>query len=146
MRTSASVPVIQSSVDKTERWLTEIANYLDWDNNRQSWKALRVVLHTLRDRLTTEEASDLASQLPMVIRGMFYEGWNPSKPRTRIRKIEEFTAIVNKEFSRTDLQGFHESEDITRAVLQVIANHVSEGEVKDIQQSLPEDLSFLWKW
>jgi uncharacterized protein (DUF2267 family) len=31
------------------------------------------VLHALRDRLTVEEASDLAAQLPMLIRGLYYE-------------------------------------------------------------------------
>jgi uncharacterized protein (DUF2267 family) len=39
---------------------------------------LRAWLHTLRDRLTVEASAHFAAQLPDLIRGIFYAGWNPS--------------------------------------------------------------------
>ncbi|MDT5231383.1 MAG: hypothetical protein QOI39_1883, partial [Mycobacterium sp.] len=33
---------------------------------------------TLRDRLTVEASAHFAAQLPDLIRGIFYAGWNPS--------------------------------------------------------------------
>ena len=44
---------------------------LDWDGHpNKAYLALRTVLHALR----VEEAVDLGAQLPMLIRGLYYEG------------------------------------------------------------------------
>jgi uncharacterized protein (DUF2267 family) len=144
MTTNAMPSVIQNTVRKTDQWLTEISNLLDWNEKKQAWKALRAVLHTLRDRLTVEASTDLASQLPMLIRGMYFEGWNPTKKPTRIRKIDEFVEAVNKGFSDIDFGDNLEPEDISRAVLKVLSNHVSAGEIEDVIRSLPEGLCELW--
>ena len=37
------------------------------------------MLHTLRDRLTVDVAAKLAAQLPTLIRGIYYEDWDPSR-------------------------------------------------------------------
>jgi len=39
---------------------------------------VRAGLHALRDRLIPDEAVDLGAQLPMLVRGMHYEGWKPN--------------------------------------------------------------------
>lgn len=51
---------------------------------------LRRVLRALRDRLPPEEASHLASELPMLLEGVFYEGWRPASTPVRIRDRREF--------------------------------------------------------
>lgn len=136
-----TLAVIQSTVKKTEDWLDEIMDQMDWSDRKQAYKALRVVLQTLRDRLTVEEATDLGAQLPLLIRGMFYECWNPTGKPTSLRKIEDFVAIVNKDFKQED---YVAPEDITRAVLSVLGNHVSEGEIDDVIASMPKPLKELW--
>jgi len=55
---------------------------------------LRVVLHTLRDRLTPDEAVNLGAQLPMLVRGFYFEGWRPSQTSTRQRTREAFVSDV----------------------------------------------------
>jgi len=37
-----------------------------------------------------------------------------------------------------------EPEEIARVVLQVLARHVSAGEIEDIKQLLPQELKELW--
>jgi uncharacterized protein (DUF2267 family) len=37
-----------------------------------------------------------------------------------------------------------EPEEIARAVLQVLARHVSAGEIEDIKRLLPQELKELW--
>ena len=118
------LPVFQNTLTKTSAWLDEINNILNWDDPQTAWKALRAVLHTLRDQLSVEEATDLSAQLPMLVRGLFFEGWNPARKTERIRTIEKFVELVNKEFNEMDFRDYLEKEDITRAVLTVLAEHV----------------------
>jgi uncharacterized protein (DUF2267 family) len=138
------LPVFQGTVHKTEEWLSDIMNLLDWPDQRRAYKALRAVLHTLRDRLTIEEATDLSAQLPMLVRGLFFEGWKPTLKPERIRKVEDFVARVNGHFSKLELEDLFDAEDITRSVLHVLSRHVSAGEIRDVIANLPEPLRQLW--
>ena len=63
---------------------------LDWENEHKAYLALRTVLHTLRDRLSVEEAVQLGAQLPMLIRGFYYEGWTLKQKPTKERHKTEF--------------------------------------------------------
>ena len=140
--TTTTLPVFQNTLRKTDEWLREIMNLLDWGDQKHAYKALRAVLHTLRDRLTVEEASDLAAQLPMLIRGLYYEGWNPSGKPNRIRTVDEFVGKVNENFPISDFAD--DPEEITRAVLKVIASFVSTGEIQDVIATMPAELRDLW--
>jgi len=48
-------------------------------DKRYAYRALRAVMHAIRDRLTVDETAQLAAQLPELIRGIYYEGWDPSR-------------------------------------------------------------------
>ena len=142
--TTTMLPVFQNTLRKTDLWLDEIMDLLDWPDRHRAYKALREVLHALRDRLTVEEATDLAAQFPMLIRGLFFEGWNPTGKPNAIRNPEEFVQIVNSHFPPAEDAEYIDPEDITRAVFKVIANHVSEGEIDDVIASMPKELRDLW--
>jgi uncharacterized protein (DUF2267 family) len=99
------------------------------------------VLHALRDRLTIEEAVQLGAQLPMLVRGLYYEGWTlKGKPRKERHK-EDFLAHIKKAFQE-DFSSRPES--IARAVLKTLARHTSVGEIEDVKHSLPKALNELW--
>ncbi len=74
---STGLEVFDKTIQTTNSWLNEIGEDLGPDRQR-CYNALRAVLFALRDRLTVEEAADLSAQLPMLIRGIFYEGYRPS--------------------------------------------------------------------
>ena len=132
--------VFDETLHKTNTWLKEIAEKLGSDRH-DAYQALRAVLHCLCDRLTTDEAAHLGDQLPMLIRGIYYEAWHPAGKPEKIRSREEFLAWVDTRFPKTTLV---DREDAVRAVFQALENHVSAGEIGDVVQSLPKDIRALW--
>jgi uncharacterized protein (DUF2267 family) len=129
-----------TSVSKTNEVLHEIEEAYGWPKERrqQSYAALRSVLHALRDRLTVQEAADFAAQLPMLIRGVYYEGWDPSRVPLKVHR-EEFLDRVARQFPYEVEGGM---ERLVRTVLEVLhRRYVSEGELEDIRSSLPRDLA-----
>jgi uncharacterized protein (DUF2267 family) len=136
--------VFDRTVHTTNVWLKDVMGELQWDDRHRAYEALRGSLHALRDRLTVAEATDLGAQLPMLIRGLYYEGWNPSKTPHKERRKEEFLHHVQEAFHTTSVASDIDPERVVRAVFRVLSKHVSEGEIKDIKSSLPEALKDLW--
>jgi uncharacterized protein (DUF2267 family) len=128
-----------TTVDKTNRILHEIEEAHGWpkDRRNQSYAALRVVLHTLRDRLTVEEAAQFAAQLPMLMRGIYYDGWDPSHVPHKMNK-DEFLQRVRKGFPY-DVRGG--TEHVVQTVLEALAQHVSDGEWEGVRARLPKEFT-----
>src|SRR5574342_1185437 len=98
MKTAVS-EIFDTSLQKTQVWLNDVMAELDWTEQPQrAYLALRSVLHALRDRLTVEEAVQLGAQLPMLIRGFYYEGWTLTGKPHKERHKEEFVGHVKKAF------------------------------------------------
>lgn len=128
------------TVQESNIWIKEIAEYLDMPNRQVAYHALRGVLFALRDRLTVDEAFNLAAQLPLLIRGLFFEGYKAAG-RPQKYHAEEFLARVERELQNTS--GVT-PERATRAVLLVMHHHISEGELSDLFDELPKDIRQLW--
>lgn len=128
-----------TTVDKTNHVLHQIETAYGWEQNRrrQSYAALRAALHALRDRLTVDEAAQFAAQLPMLIRGIYYEGWVPSRVPVKMGR-EQFLQRVRHEF-RYDVEGG--MERLVRTVVQALRPQISDGEWHDVQAVMPKDLA-----
>ena len=138
---ATGLEVFDTTVQKTNIWLNDLMEILGWDSKQKAYLALRVVLHALRDRLTVEEVAQFSAQLPMLIRGFFYEGWDPTGKPLRERHKEQFLARIRQEVredSRID------AEHVARAVFAVLAKRITEGEIEDIEHVLPADIRELW--
>jgi uncharacterized protein (DUF2267 family) len=138
---STGLDVFDTTVQKTNVWLKDIMEELGWEDRHRAYEGLRVTLHALRDRLTVEEAVQLGAQLPLLIRGMYYEGWTPHDKPHKTRHIDEFLAPLRVYF-RNDPR--IKVEAVARAVLRVLAQSISPGELQDIQRIMPEELNTLW--
>lgn len=127
---------------KSNVWLSELGDELGWANAPLTLLALRAVLHTLRDRLPPDEAVELSAQMPLIIKGVYFDGWDPSATPVKARTKEEFLALVRTRLQRAarDI----DAERITRAVFKLIAERVSEGELRDICATLPLEIAQLW--
>ena len=138
---TAEISAFQSTLQTTADWLQELNEELGRDDPQQAYRMLRAVLMALRDRMTVEEATDLGSQLPMLIRGFYYEGWNPSKTPTAERDRQSFLNRVAGNLM-PNVDG--DPEQVVRAVFKVIQNHVTAGEIQDVKSNLPSDVQTLW--
>jgi uncharacterized protein (DUF2267 family) len=136
-----AIPHIETSVHTANIWLKELAQELGWVDRERAYQALRVVLHALRDRLTVDEAADLGAQLPLLIRGLYYEGWDPSSTPVKERHREVFLNHITAAFQG---DGAIFPEGIAWAVFKVLERHVSSGEIKDILHVLPREIRSLW--
>ncbi len=138
---ATGLAAFDSTIQTTNLWLNDLMEELGWHDRHHAYHALRVVLHALRDHLTVEEVSALGAQLPMLIRGIYYEGWHPTDKPLRERKKEAFLAHIAPAFR---MYPHFEVEELTRKVLRVLARHVTAGEINDIKSVLPAELRSLW--
>jgi nucleotide-binding universal stress UspA family protein/uncharacterized protein (DUF2267 family) len=126
-------------VARAEEWLRDLRETLGWCDARTAYTVLRSTLHALRDRLPADEAVQLGAQLPLLIRGLYYEGWKPQRKRRRVRHKSGFLEQIEAE-GRTDV----DAEQAVRAVFRLLADRVSSGEIEDVRANLPTDLCELW--
>ena len=83
---------IETTTQKTHKWSARIAESMRMEKH-DAWKSLRSVLRTLRDRLPRDLGVHFGAQLPMLVRGLYYEAWEPSKVPIKMSR-EEFRAVV----------------------------------------------------
>jgi uncharacterized protein (DUF2267 family) len=127
---------------KSEDWLTDLCDELSWNDRHKAYRALRVTLHALRDRLPMEEAVQLGAQLPMLIRGLYYEGWRPSATPNKDLDRAALLAAVRNAFEDDPI---FNSKKAVMAVFRLLESHISEGESRDIAAVLPDKLRLLWR-
>src|SRR5919112_2371661 len=123
-----SVDGVERSVHKTNDWLSDLEELLGV-NREEAWRILKAFLQVLRDELTLDEAAHLAAQLPLVLRGAFYEGFDPSSQPAKLRQRERFLELLAE---RARLDGTAEAERAAQAAATVLRRHVTEGEVDDV--------------
>jgi uncharacterized protein (DUF2267 family) len=138
---ATGLEVFDRTLQATNVWLDDIMQGLHWTDRHKAYHALRAVLHTLRDRLPVNGAAHLSAQLPMLVRGLFYEGWQPAKVPVKERTRDEFLAHVTDAFA---LDVTADSKAIAKTVLRVLALHVTPGEREKVKGILPESIRELW--
>jgi uncharacterized protein (DUF2267 family) len=135
---------LDASLVKTREWLKEVRDELDLDDEEQAFAALRSVLHAVRDKLTVEEAADLGAQLPLLMRGAFYDGWRPIDMPHAIRTEEDFLGRVERGLERNRSPKLHDPDRLVRGVLKVLDSRVTIGEIEHVKRAFPEKLRRFW--
>jgi uncharacterized protein (DUF2267 family) len=133
--------VFDTTLHKTNSWLKDLAQALGQADRHRADLALRATLYALRDRLTVEEVAQLGAQLPMLIRGFYYEGWDPTGTPVRARHIEQFLARIEQKLRGDERV---DAERLAHAVFAVLEQRVSAGEIEDVMHVLPAEIRDLW--
>ena len=140
--TASRIPAFETTVQLSGVWLNDIMDLMGWQDRQRAYHALRLVLHAVRDHLSVDQAAALGAQLPMLVRGLYYEGWHPANKPVKERKREEFLAQIEKDYK--DDWGL-DPEQVVRAVFEVLARHVSSGEIKRLKAALPAAIRAMWE-
>jgi uncharacterized protein (DUF2267 family) len=126
-----------TTVQKTNTLLKAIEERFGWSDRDHAYAALRAVLQTLRDRLTQEHVAGLGAQLPMLVRGIYYEGWKPSDAPIKMNR-EEFVGEVNRLLG--PLSHSESTEEIIKGVVAIIQDYTDPNEMRKIKNTLPADI------
>jgi uncharacterized protein (DUF2267 family) len=130
---------IESSTQKTHQWIADIAESASLEK-REAYKALRAVLQTMRDRLPLDDAAHFGAQLPLFLRGIFYEGWQPSTIPLKMTRDEFLAAVREKIVTNQDIDPLQ----ITQKVFAVMMSHVGKSEMAKIKHCFPKEMQALW--
>jgi uncharacterized protein (DUF2267 family) len=137
MSATTGVTALDHTVQETNVWLKAIDEQLELENRHHAYNALRAVLHALRDRLPPEVAVKLGAQLPIMVRGIYYEGWHMAATPTRERHLEEFAAHILKELPP---QFPIDPLTAARGVYEILWEKLDPGEFEKLMTHLPASL------
>ncbi|NBC18197.1 MAG: DUF2267 domain-containing protein [Bacteroidetes bacterium] len=134
--------MLDRSIQDTNRWLNTIGEELGPRDKQTAYQALRAVLFTLRDRIPTDLAVNFGAQLPVLVRGIFYEGYDPNDTPHLYRTRAEWNERVEQAQDETGTP--LNPEQMTRAVFTCLNDELNEGILEKVFTALPEDVRTLW--
>jgi len=129
---------------ESRAFIDDVAKRLCCDGQRAEG-VIVAVFQTLRDRLTSKEAADVAAQMPADLRHFWTDNERDARGVEKLHR-DEFIGRVRR---FADLPDDAEAERAVRAVfavLQVALGSPSgtRGEAWDVFSQLPKDLKQLW--
>jgi uncharacterized protein (DUF2267 family) len=138
---STGLDTFDKTVQESNLWLKDVMERLGTLDRHHAYSTLRAVLHALRDRIGSENAAHLGAQLPMLLRGLFYEGWDPTGKPTKERHEAQFLAHIARELPRAD-EG--EVEQGVYAVFDLLSKRVDRGAAVKLAGILPQEMRKFW--
>jgi uncharacterized protein (DUF2267 family) len=137
---ATGLDVFDKTLQATHVWLNDIMSQLGTDRS-SAWHVLGAVLCTVRDRVPLELAAHLGAELPILVRGTYYDEWRPAKEPERYRSLDEFLRrVVDHMGAVSPIR----PQEAARTVFDVLGRHVSDGQARKVCQALPEDVRMLW--
>ena len=140
---STGLDVFDKTLQTTHIWLDELMQVIGPDRHL-AWHVLSSVLRALRDRVPLGLAVHLGSQLPLLVRGTYYDRWRaPGQSLEHpARSLDEFLQIVSQDLEKTRPVNVR---DATRAVFQILTRHVDRGQIDKVRDAMPEEVRSFWQ-
>lgn len=137
---TTGLEIFDKTLHLTHVWLDAIMARLGPDR-QVAWRVLGAVLHVLRDRLQPDLSAHLAAQLPLLVRGLYYDQYQPSRQPSQVDRAEDFTWQVAANLD--DLRPVN-PEAASKAVFSVLSQHLSEGLLDNVRHALPGSIAAMW--
>lgn len=139
---TTTLPVFDQTLHETNHWLRQIMERMRLGDRHLAYHILRNALQIIRDCLTTEEAAHLSAQLPMLVRGIFYERWRPNRvDHTRFTRGHVFERLaVGLGAYASQIS----AEDAMSAVLDTVIENIDSEAAQKFVGMFPPILQNLW--
>lgn len=144
MSEHVTVRQLSHATQQVQEWLNDLASRPPFENAEQAYSHLRAVIHAVRDRLTAEEVAHFGSQLPMIVRGFYFEGWRPAQAPNDFDTVDEFFQHVNASLDGGQAAAKVDVPAGTETVLAFLADHVDPGELRHVTDQLPPAIAELF--
>jgi uncharacterized protein (DUF2267 family) len=137
---TTGLEVFDRTLHTTNLWLDEICAEIGPDKHL-AWHVLGAVLRAVRDELLIGQSAHLGAQLPLLVRGAYFDQYRPAAQPAAERSQEDFIARIREELAgcrpvRPDLAA--------TAVMRTLNRHITEGQVKKVRDALPKSVRALW--
>jgi uncharacterized protein (DUF2267 family) len=90
----------------------------------------------------------LVSNLPMILKGIYVDGWKITKDAFHADTLDEFLEEVREHarvYPGRDFGDNQMTREKVQAVTRVLRKYVDEGEMHHIRQQLPEGVAVLFE-
>lgn len=132
----AGFPGTDRTVHTSYEWLDSVAARLGGER-RDAYHALHAVLGALRDRLPVDLAVELSGQMPLLVRGIFFDGYEPAHKPLRSASAADFAGAVQRGLAAVPRIDAHQA---IGAVFDVLADNVDADALAHVRPLLPAEV------
>jgi uncharacterized protein (DUF2267 family) len=131
---------------EANQWLAVVARHLGIRDRQQAGRIFRAVLHALRDRIQLAEAVHLGAQLPILWKGIYFDGFKLRKEPVVIRDAQEWLLFIASHDAFAEGHDFPTAEHTRLAfmgVMQALEELLSPGQYSQVVDALHTEIQEL---
>jgi uncharacterized protein (DUF2267 family) len=136
-----AVQFLYNTLERSRAGIDELDQDLYLDNEEDLHDCLIAVLQALRDRLPVNEAIRLGAQLPIIIRGYYYEGWRPGFGPEKYRDAKSFIDNVAESVGKERLT--QDASYVAKGILKFLEKKMP-NEINDVKSNMPKEIAEWW--
>ncbi len=139
------VNVFDKHCQEANRFIKDLSLQLGTpDDFDHAVRVLRCIFTALRRRIVPGESLHLVSQLPLVLKGMYVDGWDINEPLSEAQTFDEFLFDIRNNTERRANIDFANDELARKkitAVFTALKQFVSKGQPDHIRDEFPEEIA-----
>jgi uncharacterized protein (DUF2267 family) len=135
------IPVLEAALRDAQGWVVAAGQRINTRSSPVAFASLRATLHALRAQLDMRRAIEVGERLPLVMRAVFFDGWDPHDVPPPAASKDQFVRRVAADNGRTPRI---KAERAAKAALEVIFERLPAAVAARVVERLPEDLRELW--
>jgi uncharacterized protein (DUF2267 family) len=130
---------------EANRFIKDLALQLGTpDDTDHAIRILRCVFKALRRRIIPDESLHIISQLPLILKGLYVDGWDINEPLSEAKTFDEFLFDIRNN-TETNAGIDFANDELARKkitiVFSALKEFVSEGELDHIRDELPKEIA-----
>lgn len=137
--------VFEKHCQEGNRFIKNLALQLGQpDDLQHALRVLRSVLHGIRNRIIPDESMHIISQLPLLLKGIYVDGWDFKQPLSKAQTFDDFLYDVRNTTERGAGGDFADDESArtkVTAVFNALKEFVDEGELQHLRDGLPKEIA-----